>query len=180
MNLTQNTRLLTVIILITWMSQVVYLLYPSPKETINKTAIVFQELAKKNETTLYWMKNHGDSQTEIKDVVTGVKNELWQGWFIQLGIIVAGLISGLMALLAIRFWQLAVIAAALLYLTVWFGLNVTNNMSLIRAYEIKWLMATSPYPVISFIHRDIVLPLFYVGVTILLTATHVTRRGRTG
>ena len=180
MDLTQNVRLLTVIILIAWMSQVVYLFYPSPKETIDKTATVFHELAKKNEATLYWMKNHGDSQIEIKDVATGVKNELWLDWFIQLAIIVVGLVSGLMALLAIRFWQLAVIAASLLYLTVWLGLNITNNMSLIRAYEIKWVMATSPYPVISFIHRDIVLPLFYVGVTILLTATHVTGRGRLG
>lgn len=169
---TKRRYSIAILVLVAWLSQVVYF-FPPPTEAINKTAEAAQELDRKG--ALARNNEPGQKQTAAESIATDVKAELWRAWLTKLAIVVVGLISGLMALFSVRFWQLAVIVAALLYVLTWAIDSGVATLSFSRAYEIKWAFSKTNGTVAIFVHRDIVLPLLYL-FAIVLTAIQLRQR----
>lgn len=156
-------RVWAALLLIVWLSQVIYL-FPVPTAAIELAAQSARELSEKNQTAVQFMDQKNDGQVNEEDTAQSIKTELWRGWFTKVGILLVGLASVAMAFYSIRFWRLAIVVSAVFYLAVWLIDAGIASMSLMRSYEIKWMYAKMANTVPTFVHRDLLLPFFFLGV----------------
>ncbi len=94
------TRVVAILVLIAWLSQIGYVILPLRNDSVNIAASGLEDLAEKNQEALKWMKERGEinkiAPAELKEEI---KQELWTFWFIQSGIILLGIVAGLIVLL---------------------------------------------------------------------------------
>ncbi len=160
-------QVIAVIVLLTWLTQVIPLLFVS-SESVNQTALAYQDISDKNNKPI----NSAD------DIEMEVRTELWTAVFTRAAMAGLGIISAMMALLSIRMWQVAVVLTSSLYLVVWYSFGPTAYVPLTQAYELKWMMATVTGTQGFFILRDILLPAIYIAIIFFITGSFFTNKKR--
>ena len=95
--------------------------------------------------------------------------DLKRQWIIGIMLIIAGLISSVLALLQLRYWKLPVILTSIIFLSVWYSSGSLSMYPIITAIQLKWMTAKTFHHEIDFFIRDVALPLFYIWVVIFLS-----------
>lgn len=165
------------VVLLAWISLIV----PSlliPEDTINEAAHGLQRFAYENKESIGEMNRKNLSGAVVDDVEVRARDELWNERDKNLAISVIGAASGVMAIFAIPFWRLAVVATSLLYLGRWYTGGSMMSVSFLEAYELKWMTAKALGVRASFVQMDIVLPIVYVSVVAIVVVQAVLSYSR--
>lgn len=137
-------------------------------EGINEMGKSMQNMANQNQTTLDWMRKKGIADIKVTEVESGAKRELWIGVAKYVVTVFVGAGAALMAFFSVRFWRIAVIAVAVLYLWPWYSLGPLAHVPWVEAYKLKWMLATTVGIVDRFIIEDVVLPSIYIALLVFL------------
>lgn len=167
------THVISVIILLAWLSQFFYLL-PPPAGAIDSVANTMQRVA--NETARNYQEKGIELATaESKDVNADIKAELWQSWSINLLITLIGTAAALIAFFTTKFWRLAVLVGAVLFLGNWtLSAGLLDGVNLLRSYQVKWEFAKMAGNSLTVVHRDVILPLVYIASIFFVARNYFT------
>lgn len=166
-----TVTLVATFVLISWLSQIGYIVLPLKNDSANTAASGLRDLVEENPEALRWMNEAGQpneiTPAEIKEQV---KRELWKFWFVQSGVIVLGIVAGLAAFFRFTYWRAAIIATSVLYLVHWVYAHkaILSSPGLIQAYKLLWDVAAKFGSTFDFVHRDVLLPVFYLAIIVFL------------
>ena len=163
---------LGLIVFISWLSQIVYL-FPLP------SAMPVQAIA--NEAKL--AQNKLDTVPEvieldkIKKYSEQAEDEIWDRWILHATLILFGIIASVLAFKQVAFWRTAIILTSLCYLVIMYDPGYVDKVGLLEAYKLKWKLYSSFNDLQTFVHRDFVLPIFYLA-TVIILPLHKIREGK--
>ena len=119
----------------------------------------------------------GFSQLNPDDVGEKVRNELDTALWWNTGVIGLGTIAALAGLALPRHRILAVLISSFIYWGFMFRYSFPGEVSVIDAYRLKWLAASTLNMKGTFFFKDVFLPLIFGG-SVLVCATRLVRTFR--
>ena len=102
-----------------------------------------------------------------------VQNELEVALWSNAVVIGLGVIAVLTGLVLRRYLTFAVLISSLLYWGLWYRYGFSGDVSIVEAYRLKWLAASSLNYVGTFFFKDVVLPIVFTASTIACIATMI-------
>lgn len=169
----KNTKPFGVILLVAWLS-LFYLLIPLPGQK-------FVQLSEKEVAQLIErdLKSSGlpraDVERAMKLKLQRDRQAVWIQWGLTVLLVLAGVAASVATLQGARDWPYFASVTSLLYLIGW-GLSLAGaqapaQASLMETYVsgvLNALLVNSSLPLLVFLHKDLVLPLFHLFVVTFL------------
>lgn len=154
---------LGLIILISWLSQVVYL-FPLPSTAPIQT---LENEAQRTQKDLNAVPEE-IKPDKIGEYAEQAEEEIWDLWALRLVLILFGIVASILAFRRSAFWRTAIILTSLCYLILLYDPGYVDKVGLLESYKLKWKLYSSFNDLHTFVHRDIVLPVLYLATVVIL------------
>lgn len=154
---------LGLIILISWLSQVVYL-FPLPSTDPIQAIESEAQRTQKNLDAV----PEGIELDKIRTYSEQATGDIWDLWILRAILVLFGIIASILAFRRMAFWRTAIVLTSLCYLVLLYDPGYVDKVGLLESYKLKWKLYSSFNDLHTFVHRDIVLPILYLATVIIL------------
>ena len=145
------------ILLLSWISQLVYL-FPVPDEKLSNSINAITEDVVKERAWIAKELGGGEGNSEVSIS----SDDIWNAWFHDLFLVMVGVATAFLGIGNYKNWSVISLIPAIYYLAIWYTRGSTHSVSLLKAFELKWLTAQTLGMESVFFHKDVVLPLVFV------------------
>jgi len=162
-----------VVMLISWLSQVVYL-FPLPSEA---PISAIENEAQRTQKDLNAVPEE-IKPDKIKEYSEQAKKEIWGRWTLRLTLILFGVVASVLALKKMAFWRTAIILTSLCYLILLYDPGYVDKVGLLESYKLKWRLYSGFNDLHTFVYQDIVLPILYLAAIIFCFGKRKKSKGQ--
>ena len=107
-----------------------------------------------------------------------IYRNLWSHWLFKAFMVAFGIISGLLMYSNFFMWPLFTISSSVLYLYIWYFSGSTASAPIFQSYKLKLKLADIHGHHITFLYKDLILPLLFTIIVILTISFLIIPKGR--